>query len=385
MKTIHIALIVLVLAPASWATTWHVAKDGSGDFTVIQDAVDAASPGDTIWIHAGRYDETIQNFAPWGQGSVVRADVHVAITKDNLTLRGDGAGLTIIGPEVLPPPPPSFNYWGICATHLFASSLTLQDLRIENVWEGVYGVVPNLLIENCEFVDIVESGLGLNVSNVGIIRDCVFTSNGMHGIIAFSSTNELFVTRCQFNGRGVGFVGVANAVVEDCTFVGGVTAINYQQGSQGTVRDCVMTGYQNYGLVSLSGAQVHFDNCSFSGGGCGLWVRDQNARATGNTNTFSGHSYTTIRMSHGHLELHESLILNGGGWSVLCEGDSMAPYHIDLTSNDWGTTDADQIAAWIWDRTDDPTISCTVDYIPFQGVVTVENQCWSTVKGLFRE
>jgi len=385
MRALVIALVVAAVSEVGWAATWHVAKDGSGDFTVIQEAVDAASPGDTIWIHAGRYDEVIHNYAPWGSGSTMRADVHVAITKDNLTLQGDGAGVTIIGPEVLPPPPPSFEYHGICVTYIHATRLTLRDLQIERVWKGVYAMCPNLVVENCAFADIVVAGIQMNPTNEGLVRDSIFTACGELGIVAHQESNDLFVTRCQFNGRGVVFVGVANAVVQDCTFVGGVTAINYQQGAQGTVRNCVVTGYQNYGIASLSGAHVHFEHCELINGGCGLLVRDQNAYATGANNVLANNWYAAINMMHGHLELHDSVILNGGGWSVLCEGGDMAPYHADLTGNSWGTVDAAQIAAWIWDRTDDPSLSCTIDYIPFNGIVAVEPRTWTGVKELFRQ
>ena len=40
------------------ASTWHVERDGSGDFTTIQPAVDASAPGDTIHIGPGEYTET---------------------------------------------------------------------------------------------------------------------------------------------------------------------------------------------------------------------------------------------------------------------------------------------------------------------------------------
>jgi len=46
------ALVVLVSsAPAA---TWTVERDGTGDFTVIQEAGDVAADGDTIRIGRGR-------------------------------------------------------------------------------------------------------------------------------------------------------------------------------------------------------------------------------------------------------------------------------------------------------------------------------------------
>ena len=48
MNFVAIGLLVLAVASSAHGRTWHVEKDGSGDFTVIQDAVDAAADGDVI-------------------------------------------------------------------------------------------------------------------------------------------------------------------------------------------------------------------------------------------------------------------------------------------------------------------------------------------------
>lgn len=60
------------------AATITVCPSGC-DYTSIQDAIDAASSGDTISIGAGTYDEQV-------------------IVNKGLTLDGDGAGTTIIKP-----------------------------------------------------------------------------------------------------------------------------------------------------------------------------------------------------------------------------------------------------------------------------------------------
>ena len=65
MRVSLLTIGLCVLALGSSAATWHVAKDGSGDFMVIQDAIDAASPGDTVWIHAGRYEELTEDCDLW--------------------------------------------------------------------------------------------------------------------------------------------------------------------------------------------------------------------------------------------------------------------------------------------------------------------------------
>jgi len=50
------ALLSLILfSPPGYGRSWRVEKDGSGDFAVIQNAVDAAAPGDTVVVGPGRY------------------------------------------------------------------------------------------------------------------------------------------------------------------------------------------------------------------------------------------------------------------------------------------------------------------------------------------
>ena len=83
-------LVVCAASPALAQTTWVVDDDGRATatdcnarahaFKSVQEAVNAAAPGDTILICPGTYDE------------------QVVVTKSNLTIRGAGAGLTVLRP-----------------------------------------------------------------------------------------------------------------------------------------------------------------------------------------------------------------------------------------------------------------------------------------------
>jgi parallel beta-helix repeat protein len=64
--------------------TWIVDDDGPADFHTIQEAIDAASPGDVIQVRAGTYNERIK------------------ITKNSLSIIGEDAGTTIIDGQGLP-------------------------------------------------------------------------------------------------------------------------------------------------------------------------------------------------------------------------------------------------------------------------------------------
>ena len=55
LKSSHLLSLFLLALPASAGTTWIVDDDGPADFSNIQDAVDAAAPGDVILVLGGSY------------------------------------------------------------------------------------------------------------------------------------------------------------------------------------------------------------------------------------------------------------------------------------------------------------------------------------------
>ena len=66
----------------SSGTTWYVDDDGPADFTSIQDAIDASSDGDTVYVYNGTYNENI------------------VINKANLTLQGEDNENTVINATI---------------------------------------------------------------------------------------------------------------------------------------------------------------------------------------------------------------------------------------------------------------------------------------------
>ena len=62
MKATQLTLIMLLLALVATiasAATYTVKQDGTGDFTVIQDAIDPSTDGDEIIVHPGAFYENI--------------------------------------------------------------------------------------------------------------------------------------------------------------------------------------------------------------------------------------------------------------------------------------------------------------------------------------
>jgi parallel beta-helix repeat protein len=66
-------------SPPPELSKWTVAKDETGQYTSVQEAIDSAEPGDTIWIKAGHYSEDVT--------------IH---GKDRLKIIGEGMDLVVL-------------------------------------------------------------------------------------------------------------------------------------------------------------------------------------------------------------------------------------------------------------------------------------------------
>lgn len=157
-------LLATLLSSAAGAATWYVEKDGSGDFTTIQPAIDAAAAGDTILVGPGQYTETTD----FQVDCCLNAPTHMGIHQRDLTIRGIDRDAVIIGPDV------ATTDMGI-VMRPDVGTARIEDLTIQNLTEGVrvraYGHLRNLRILNCWIGAFTFPDSG------AIIEDCVIENS----------------------------------------------------------------------------------------------------------------------------------------------------------------------------------------------------------------
>jgi len=384
MNRITFALLLIVVsANGADARTWHVRKDGTGDYTVIQDAVDRAAAGDTVRIGPGRFEEK-KPFSSFPVGSAEKwtFDVFVAVTVDELTIIGSGADQTVIGwPTTLGGGPDQPKI--ICTTPL-VTRLVVEDLALENVFNGIYRTDRGTLeVRRCRTLGCLY-GITTWSELSTIIEDCHFQDID-YGVISYYPARNLVISRCEFVECSAAFERTANAIVTDCSFDRYLVGCQFASSSSGAIYNSTFTDQANVGINVVTGSVVDLRGSRVSGSGINLRLRTL-ATVTGWDNEFMGGSYATIYVSNGMLDLHGCHILNGGGPTVKLDTFISPPLRtLDLTNNYWGTDSAATIAGWILDYYDDVRVYAKVQYEPFLGQpVSTESTSWGDLKAGYR-
>ena len=162
---ISILTLAFTLQPGeSESTTWTVDDDGPADFHTIQEAINAASPGDTIYVNNGTYYEQV-------------------VVNKSVSLIGEDKIATVIIANLT-------DY----AVYISANNATLSGFEIQNfIWNGIFlnhssnSVVSKNVITAWVAIR-VEGGSGNHISDNRVLRpySCIF-----YGLILENSDNNV--------------------------------------------------------------------------------------------------------------------------------------------------------------------------------------------------
>jgi parallel beta-helix repeat protein len=201
------SLIVTILPENVRASTLYVGGSGPGNYTTIQEGVDAAKPGDTVFVYAGTYPEDVEIPIPL---SLVGEDANTTIIDipgpgSNIWVTSDWVNIT--GFNLTKMLPGSGNNYGILLDYADYCSIS-HNIIFRNVMDGILltesdnnVVADNLIMEN-------RVGIGIGMSDYNIITSNRFFRNGAQVNVVGSQYNVIRFNTVTSDGPVAGGVGL---------------------------------------------------------------------------------------------------------------------------------------------------------------------------------
>ena len=179
--------------PISNGNTLYVGGSGEGNYTNIQDAIDNATDGDTVYVYSGIYYENV---------FVNKLIMLIGEDKDYTIIDclGIGYGITVQGDMIY-----------------------IGDFSIRNCHYGCMGIIAyssgNLLIENCNVYKNGESGIELHFDcHDIIINNCSIYNNENKGL-SIHGCHDIIVNNCNIYDNellGIGISESQNITIAEC-------------------------------------------------------------------------------------------------------------------------------------------------------------------------
>lgn len=190
--------LLLLTAAGTAQTTWTVAGDGSAQFTQIEAAYDAASPGDTVLVRPGTY----QGFERWS-------------TK-GLRILGSAPGVVIDGPLRLRNVP---NGQQLAIHHLTVDATN-------NPFVAGVGQAVGMVVEGCS--NLVLSDLVVRAPRAGVLMSCQagvgLAMTNVTGVLSRVAAYGNHATGCGTSGQAGGSgceLYASRVALSACTFQAG--------------------------------------------------------------------------------------------------------------------------------------------------------------------
>jgi len=226
--------------------TWTVDDDGPADFHAIQEAINNATSGDTIFVHKGTYKEDIvvnKSLLIIGEDRDLtiigghRAEHVISIKADSVTVRD----FTVNKSSVIP------YSTGIL---LVSRGTIIDHNKITNIYYGLVisssnNVISDNVISNTSYGISIFSGNNVFSSNV--------ISNNYEGVDVYFSSNNVFSSNViSNNSNGVGITLSSNNIFYHNDFYDAV------QVSSESVNVWTYSGEGNY-WINHTGRDLNFD------------------------------------------------------------------------------------------------------------------------------
>jgi parallel beta-helix repeat protein len=294
VKKIFSILFALVLAVslALVATAPVLADviDVPGDYDTIQEAIDAASDGDTIMVAAGLYEESV-------------------VIDKSLTLKGAQAGVdarTRSGAETIIEPDNPDEQTGIEIVSAADRVVVIDGLTVQNARHGITAPSPepamaaDIIVRNVRALNLVKFAISMAFTMEATVEYC-YVKDAQYGINAGALTPFLPTVATFRNNETVNAEFGITGYLEDSLIEGNLVR-DFVTGGKGIdgqflnteIKNNTVTGYvegaaltfeEHYGRYLSKDVKV--EGNTFTGNSLGIYVFDTQTTLTGITVNFN--------------------------------------------------------------------------------------------------
>ena len=221
----------------------YVGGTGANNYTTIQQAIDNASDGDTIFVYNGTYYENViinKRINLIGEdknttiidgknaGNVIHINASF-VNISNFTIRNSG--------------------WGGMGIFSNSENLTIRNNRIINTYEGIKGSIKYSIIADNEISDFDDYGIWIYKGNF-IINNSIY-NGGTDGIIlVYSSNNNIIEKNTIYNidGYAVRIYASSGNIIKNNTIFNNGDGIKLHGNSfNNSVYNCIICN-NSYGI-----------------------------------------------------------------------------------------------------------------------------------------
>ena len=234
-------------------------------------------------------------------------------------------------------------------------------------------------------------GVILSCTDGGSVANSEFIDLDGYGVHTTNPTNNFLVNNCTFTNvrlpAGADW-SPSYLEVSNCTMESGVVGVGFYGGATGSVTNCTIRDFSNYGIALWNpGIVTIADNTIEQPSAGGMNLGDVNHAVITN-NTIMNETGACLYLPYpcDGMVFEGNELYRGSGDFVITNDywPYTPPTYFHLENNYWGTTDADEIQAHMIDGHVQDEANMYVIFEPFSGgPVPTEAHSWSDVKRLF--
>ncbi|WP_157200404.1 right-handed parallel beta-helix repeat-containing protein, partial [Methanogenium cariaci] len=237
------ATVTVGEAPPPEPKTIFVDAGGAGDFTLIQEAIIAANPGDTVMVREGTYTEN------------VRVGKRLSLlSEEGATVAAADSGRSAIEVTVGNVVVDGFTVTG--ATSTGSAGLLVN---------GVQHCIVSNITSTRNYIGLVLEAAGGD----SVLRDCAADMNSLNGILV-NNTRDSLVDGCLSSGNSLNGIKLCGGA-EDTTLVHCTASDNTQynifveESSGSEIRASETNDCKKYGMYIFGSSGTTIVDCDISG------------------------------------------------------------------------------------------------------------------------